>query len=584
MSDSAIQDPPRRRFPFSREKRPRTPAVVTAIDLDGNSVRLCQATQRGNAPVVTRLTTTSLDLAPDANQADPTVLGPALARAFARIRFKPTSVVMGIPRAQVVLRTLLLPPVQTAGDLAALVHLQAGRDLPFRPEEAVIDFQVRRTVQVPQRPDAAPNQPNPTPGSTIGTNTTNPPNGQAPTTAPRLEVLVAVVRQETLRFYQQIADAAGLKLAALGFLPHAHARCIHACHVADTDNAFALVSLRPDEVTIEVLSHDALLFSRATRFNQSPADPQDPATNPTPPNIPSKPDPQAFIQHATRETVRSLHSFSGSEPDTSVSKIVVAGATGLEPALSSALADRLGLPTTHLDPSSPLQLPQDARAEAPGSIAVLGLALGLADQAGLPFDFLNPKRPPVQRDTRRLRILLGATAGIAALIAIFGIRTTLVRRETERYNQAYADLVDAEKKRPIYRRGILQGTTVDSWMKSGRDWTDHFAHLSAVLPPAEDLYIKKFSVTGQGSLRIAVQARSGEIIARLDKQLRAAGYDVKPSAITPGSDRYGYDFASVVELIIPPRLKIDLSKLKSPARPSDDGSLDPALIKRGGGS
>jgi hypothetical protein len=144
--------------------------------------------------------------------------------------------------------------------------------------------------------------------------------------------------------------------------------------------------------------------------------------------------------------------------------------------------------------------------------------------------------------------------------------------------------MDAEKKRPIYRRGILQGTTVDTWIKSGRDWTDHFAHLSAILPPAEDLYIKKFTVSGQGSLRIAVQARSGEIIARLDKQLRAAGYDVKPSAITPGSDRYGYDFASVVELLIPAKLKIDLTKLKVPTRPADDGSLDPELMKRGGGS
>lgn len=577
MSDPAIQDPPRRRIPFVREKRQRTPAVVTAVDLDGNIVRLCQATQRSGGATVTRLASASLDLPPEANRTDPAIVGPALSRALAKLRIKPATVVMGIPRAQVVLRTLLLPPVQNPGELASLVHFQAGRDLPFRAEDAIIDFQVRRTVQVPQRAAAPePAAPSGTPSASLPS--TSPAAALAPTA--RLEVLVAVVKRDTIAFYQQLAEIAGFKLAALGFLPHAHARCIQACHVADTDNAFALVSLRPDEVTIEVLSHDALLFSRATRFTSptpESAEPTDPAAAP-------RPDPLSLVQHATRETLRSLHAFSGSEPDTTITKLVVAGATGLESDLSTALADRLGLPTTHLDPAGPLRITGESAAEAPGALAALGLALGLADRSGLPFDFLNPKRPPVQRDTRRLKILLGATAAILVLVATFGIRTTLVRRETDLYNQAYAELMDAEKKRPIYRRGILQGTTVDNWIKTGRDWTDHFAHLSAALPPAEDLYIKKFTVTGQGSLRIAVQARSGEIIARLDKQLRAAGYDVKPSAITPGSDRYGYDFASVVELLIPAKLKIDLTKLKVPTRPTDDGSLDPELMKRGGGS
>ena len=577
MSDPAIQDPPRRRLPFVRDKRQRTPAVVTAVDLDGNTLRVCQATQRSSGPVVTKLASASLELPPDANRTDPAIVGPAIARALAKLRIKPATLVMGIPRAQVVLRSLLLPPVQNAGELASLVHLQAGRDLPFRPEDAIVDFQVRRTINVPQRATQAPET---TPGSPASA---SPPNPTQSTSTSRLEVLVAVVKRDTITFHQQLAESAGLKLAALGFLPHAHARCIQACHVADTDNAFALVSLRPDEVTIEVLSHDALLFSRATNFSASPdpspTDSTDPATSPVP-----RPESLSLVQHAARETLRSLHAFSGSEPDSSITKIVVAGATGFEAELATVLADRLGLPTTHLDPAGPLHLTGDASAQAPGALAALGLALGLADRVGLPFDFLNPKRPPVQRDTRRLKILLGATAGILTLVATFGIRTTLVRRETERYNQAYAELMDAEKKRPIYRRGILQGTTVDNWIKTGRDWPDHFALLSAVLPPAEDLYIKKFSVTGQGSLRIAVQARSGEIIARLDKQLRAAGYDVKPSAITPGSDRYGYDFASVVELLIPAKLKVDITKLKTPARPADDGSLDPALMKRGGGA
>jgi hypothetical protein len=37
-----------------------------------------------------------------------------------------------------------------------------------------------------------------------------------------------------------------------------------------------------------------------------------------------------------------------------------------------------------------------------------------------------------------------------------------------------------------------------------------------------------------------------------------------------------------VELLPPEKMKIDLSKVKTPARPADDASLDPKLGRRGG--
>ena len=77
-----------------------------------------------------------------------------------------------------------------------------------------------------------------------------------------------------------------------------------------------------------------------------------------------------------------------------------------------------------------------------------------------------------------------------------------------------------------------------------------------------------------------MQARNGEILAKVDRLLRAAGYDVKPLAVTPGADRNGYGFRTTVELTVPPKLQIDLAKLTPPPRPSDDVSLDPP--KKGG--
>src|SRR5262245_18169616 len=97
------------RRPFRKERRPRSPSQVTALDVDGQTLRLAQATLRGTRPAMTRVEAAPLEFPADADRTDPAVLGSAMARALAQMRAKPGSVVFGIPRAQVVLRTLTVP-------------------------------------------------------------------------------------------------------------------------------------------------------------------------------------------------------------------------------------------------------------------------------------------------------------------------------------------------------------------------------------------------------------------------------------------------------------------------------------------
>src|SRR5205085_6754853 len=104
-----------------------------------------------------------------------------------------------------------------------------------------------------------------------------------------------------------------------------------------------------------------------------------------------------------------------------------------------------------------------------------------------------------------------------------------------------AELATAEKLRPVYRKLILQSTTVQDWIKGSRNWLGFYAHLSAILPASEDIYLSSLTLVGNGTVRLALQARSAEILARLDKQLRAAGYEIKPIAVTPGANRHGYE-------------------------------------------
>ena len=235
----------------------------------------------------------------------------------------PSPVVMGVPRAQVILRTLQLPVIPDVRELASMVHFQIGRDLPFRMEDAVVDFKVRRQIRVPAaRPEA---------GVPAGPSTGDKPAESAPTA--KLEVLVAVLKREVVEYYLQVAEIAGLKLVALGLLAYANARCVDACRVADGAEAFALVSLRPDEVSIDVIAEQSLLFSRGASirlFADAPATPT-PDTSSlvrTDPVVDSsaeapKGDGSGFTDAVTIEVVRSLHGFSGMEADNPVGKVVV---------------------------------------------------------------------------------------------------------------------------------------------------------------------------------------------------------------------------------------------------------------------
>ena len=533
----------------ARERRPRAPAQVTALDVDGRTLRVVQTATRGGQPVVGRILAAPLNLASDADRADAALLGAAIAKALEALKFKPGPVVMGIPRAQVVLKTLLLPVIADVRDLASVVHLQIAKDLPFRLADAVIDFKVHRQITPPV--------PKPAPG-------TEP----IPVPPPKLEVVAAVAKRDVVEFFVRTAEAAGLKLAGLGLLPYASVRCVEACEAAEGADAFTLVSLRPDEVGIEVIAGQSLLFSRGAALR-------------LPTETDAKTEAESFVNAVTIEVVRSLHSFAGQGTSAEPRKLLVTGATGHEAAVVSALNARVSTPVSLLELRA-LSLPNECRNEAAGATAAIGLALGCADADGLPFDFLNPKRPAVQRDLRRVRILTGLALAAAFFLCVFAVRQWLLGNRQRTLDVVNAQVASAEKNRPSYRRMIQQATVANEWVRSERDWLNHYAYLTAVLPPSDEVFLTSLSVSGQGALRLAVRARSGEILAKLEKQLRAAGYDVKPLAITPGADSNGYGFQSAVELLVPDKLKIDLSKVKPPARPADDASLEPSRKKGGG--
>ena len=542
------------------KRRARLSGVVTALEMDGSQLRVAQGETQGGECRITRLENVLLTL-PAEEKNDPAAVGKAVAASLAEAKLKGGGpMVMGIPRGQVVLRTLTLPDSGDTSAMASMVYFQVAKDLPFRADEAVIDFRLRRDMS-----EAA---------------------GGAPASPGQAEVLVAAVKREALEFYTKLAEAAGIRLAALGLLSYANVRCLEACKVSETGQTLALVSVRPQESGIDVIGNRTLLFSRNVFIKLYEAG-EEPPNEPLfaedeQPGLPAG-EKRSFEQMAAIEVVRTLHSYAGGHATHPVSRVIVSGSTGSEAKIVELLGKRLSIPCSLLETGITLKLPAGAAGLAGGSIAPMGLVIGALDADGLPFDFLNPKKPAVPRNYKKIAAIGIAAALAVGLIAALGSRRYMMNKRTALQTELQTQLTAIEKQTPIFRRLIQQSRVVEGWTTGGRSWLAHYAFLSSILPPAEELYVHSFAVNPNGTLRLMVQAQSGETLARMEKGLRDAGYEVRPVAITPGADRYGYNFRSGVELVIPARLKVDLAKIAAASRPEDDASLDPAARKRGGG-
>jgi len=88
----------------------------------------------------------------DGEVADVDALAGALRDLWRENRDLDNRVRIGVANARIVVRTLMLPPIDNAADLATAVHFQAKDEIPMPLENAVLDFRVIGTVDTPEGP------------------------------------------------------------------------------------------------------------------------------------------------------------------------------------------------------------------------------------------------------------------------------------------------------------------------------------------------------------------------------------------------------------------------------------------------
>ena len=327
-----------------------------ALDFDGRQLRIVEAESSGGRTHIRKAV--AADMPEGLDMADAPAVGEFVKYTLDQMHLASTAVLMNVPRSKAVLKPLVLPPVSGPAELANMVRFQAEKELSFRPEEAVIDFTIESHYGAQPAPEDEP-------------------QGE--------HVLVAAVQQPVREYYQEIAEAAGIRLLRLGLRPYANMRCVEAYAGTRARGRVALVHIAADETEIDVMEEGGLTFSRSAVIEIPPQPAEDQPTS------------GEAVATVVQEVARSLQSYMGVERGQRIEALVLAGGTGIETQVAESLTGRLNVPCEVLDLSAALEL----RETTPGAsafISAVGLAVGQGDADAPPFDFLNPKRPPGQRD------------------------------------------------------------------------------------------------------------------------------------------------------------------------------------------
>ncbi len=513
-----------------------------AVDFDSNQLRLAQVSPGISGPGLRKLR--CVDIPADVDIKNPEQMGACLAKALRSEGFSRLPLVMTVPRSQAVLKPLHLPPGTERDEIAGMVKFQVQAELPFLPEETVLDFTIEGESQ----------------------------GGEE---SAGLEVLAAAVPTSTVEYYRNIASEAGYRLLRLGLRSYANACCAEACDALDPDRITALVHVTADETEIDILEGHSLAFSRAAAVKITRENLADPHAR------------LESVDTVVSEIIRTLQGYIAQNPEGKVSRILIAGGTGIEAEAVDILSQVEKYNCTLFDPANAGKLRKKNLSDAATMISVIGLSQGSRNGQSLPFDFLHPKQPVIKRDPKLARRNALALAGMLVLIIFIAGSWLHLDGKASEVARLQQEKKSGEDNRKKLKRLINRVNEIDNWDEGRVDWLDQLANISSVIPDAKAIYIddlktitpsktlteetsagKTVQRKPKGCLSLTVRAHDGEDIAKFVKKLQEAGYIPETQKDSEDlNNKHGYVRQAKMKIYIPADMEIDIASLKNNKKP-----------------
>lgn len=524
---------------------------LLAIDWDKRDLRM--ALVRVRADGIELLKAVSVPIPEEVARDDPESLGAFIREAMRQSRLSVKSVLLNIPREQVVLNMMELPPTPEE-EMASVVHFQIVKELPFAPDQATIDFVVCDTHDPKSRCTA----------------------------------LVAAVRNEDLDFYRKMAKEAGLSVERIGLRPHANLTAVLACLTDHRDESTLVVEVGPLLTEIDIIQSGALTFSRAASVTlpdfgrlRAVETLDSRVTGTRIQDI--EPDDEAGREAVGRlvvDVIRSFEAHRATDPSVKIDRIVVCGATGVEQQLAEALAGRFAAPAQLFSPDRAFGLtPQRAR-ELRGFSAALGLAMGQPLKGLKSFDFLHPKKPVSKRSLRLKRAPVAVLTAVLLIGAAVTFRVRFVGPEQEKVRNLEAVIRNDQKREKPIKEFTKKVEALEAWKNSEQRWPEVLAVLTKAFPPEEEAFVtrldfdtrtKRKSIMRSSTLKLKLRTGKLGAVSRQSAALRALGFKDVVSGqetrigIVRQGEVYRFDTSLTAEIPLRPKTKTEPQQDDEPA-------------------
>ena len=412
-------------------------------------------------------------------------LGSWLRDELKNARISAKQAIVCVPREDVVVRHLDLPPVPD-DELPQIVRFQAAAKSTVSLDQLALDY-----LPLPAREGL-----------------------------PGREVLVSTVDQKRIRRLKSLGSDAGVEVQAVGVSSVSAAALVSAAEqqIAHQPGDVSIIICRHgDRVEISLAGERHLYSTHSTQV--TPGDSQQ-STN-------------AILAEISRSIVALQKRLS----DMRVMRCWLIGSKGEDESVGDAVRQRFNCDVRELDPFSGrgIELACEAPTKARGAFAgPVGLLLARETAGAEVIDFLSPRRPAEKVDyTKQKRIGVVAVAALL-FVGVFAYRSVVLSGLEEELTSKEQTLEEKKANNKQLAPKVADAGDVDEWYAKRVDWLHEADDLAETIDGTERLYLtslnfgeglrgERGAITGGGQARqrFDVEALNAELVSRENTEINA---------------------------------------------------------------
>jgi hypothetical protein len=396
---------------------------------------------------------------------------------------KRASVAIVFPRQMVTIHRIQLPQVPDS-EIPDMIRLQASMRLTVPVESVCMDF-----TPLPIQPGSATR-----------------------------DVLLVTVPSDQVAVARRTLNDAGLELSEVRVsaycVAQAAARAGFLRESADPEKVDVVAVMRRDFIELTFVRGTSVVFSHSGSSWTS----------------------LETVEKTIRaELTRARMSAAEILGEHKIDRVILIGAPEVTSAVTDQISTRLdGARIERVNPAEAFlsgALPEGINSA--DIVTLAGAILGEAASGVEVVDLINPRRAPVKKDLRRLRVLLGSLAGVVIVAGGYFWRQGQINELAD--VKYLVDTENAEIKEMLQAgsKEMTQSESVSEWANRDVEWLDEMVRLKSILPATDRMFIDSFQFTAiqrgaSPSVKLVGFAKSESDVNELARKLRDAGYGVKP--------------------------------------------------------